>query len=410
MTAAEGSQAGRRAREKTQVLISGGGPVGSFAALALARAGIDVVLCEKRGHRAQDLRASTFHPPTLEMLDAVGVIQPILDYGLKAPVYHFRERRTGETIPFDFSELDDVTKYPFRIQCEQHVMADFVTEELHKLPNVQVLYDHGVVSFEQKADKVAIDVEAPLELRRFEADYFIAAEGGNSLTRKRLDVEFEGFTYPEKFVCLSTEVELREHFENLALVNYVADESEWLVLLRAPSAWRCLAPVLDSTPDSELLSDAFKEAFFERLIGRPDTRTLHRTVYRVHQRVATRFNFGRVFLVGDAAHLNNPLGGFGMNSGIHDAWNVQQRIQACLQHGHDPESFEQFDRQRRSVTHSFIQAQTMQNKRFLEYNKDDRHDERLREMRETCADDTLRRNYLLRQSMLQSVAEERKVA
>ena len=394
-----------RQREKTQVLIAGAGPVGTVIALALGRQGVDVVICERTASRAQDLRASTFHPPTLEIFDQLDVIDPLLDYGLKAPVYHFRERRSGETIAFDYGNLADATPYPFRVQCEQHVMAEMLANKLDQLDNVQALFNHSIVAFDQRSDHVEVHVEAPLGILNFEADYLVAADGGNSIIRKWLDVQFEGFTYPEKFLCFSTTVELRDHIPDLALVNYVADSEEWLVLLRAPSAWRVLVPVPEETPDQELLSDRFKEQVFERLIGIPATKTVHRTVYRVHQRVAEKFNFSRVFLAGDAAHLNNPLGGFGMNSGIHDAWNLHQKIAHCLSSSHDPGLFERYERQRKTVTHNFIQAQTIQNKRFLEYNAVDRHEERLREMRETANDPIALREFLMRQSMLQSIAD-----
>ncbi len=391
--------------EKTQVVVAGAGPVGTVMALALARRGLEVILCEKYAQRAQDLRASTFHPPTLEILDDLGVVAPIMDYGLKAPIYHYRERASGETIAFDFSELADATRFPFRIQCEQHVMASMVADELEALPNVQVLYGHSIAAFEQRDDGVRVHVEAPLSIRHFDADYLVAADGGNSIIRKWLGVQFEGFTYPEKFLCLSTKRELRDDFANLALVNYVSDAREWLVLLRAPSAWRVLLPVRDEVPDQELLTDTMKERVFEDLVGDPSVETMHRTVYRVHQRVAEKFNFGRVFLVGDSAHLNNPLGGFGMNSGIHDAWNLQEKIGQAIGSGHDPALFEQFDRQRRAITHSFIQAQTIQTKRFLEYSDGERHAERLKEMRETADNSEKRRAFLLRQSMIQSVRD-----
>lgn len=394
-----------QASEKTQVVVAGAGPVGTVMALSLARRGVQVVLCEKHPHRAQDLRASTFHPPTLEILDDLDVVDPIIDYGLKAPIYHYRERQTGETIAFDFAELAGDTRFPFRIQCEQHVMAGMVASELESLPNVEVLYNHAVVAFEQSENGVSVHVESPLTMRHFEADYLVAADGGNSIIRKWLDVEFDGFTYPEKFLCLSTERELRDDFTNLASVNYVSDAREWLVLLRAPSAWRVLLPVRDEVPDAELLTDTFKERVFTDLVGDPDVETVHRTVYRVHQRVAESFNFGRIFLVGDAAHLNNPLGGFGMNSGIHDAWNLHGKICESLEHGHEPALFEKFDRQRRAVTHSFIQAQTIQTKRFLEYSGEERHEERLNEMRGIAADDTKRREFILRQSMIQSLRD-----
>ena len=115
---------------ETDVIVAGAGPVGTVAALNLVRRGLSVVLLEAGPDCAHDLRASTFHAPTLEMLDELGVAGKILEEGLRAPVYHYRERRTGEYLAFDMSEIADVTRLPFRIQCEQHVMARHVASVL----------------------------------------------------------------------------------------------------------------------------------------------------------------------------------------------------------------------------------------------------------------------------------------
>ena len=390
---------------RTDVLVVGAGPVGTVAAAALAQRGIDVILCEARSETAADLRASTFHAPTLEMLDTLGVADAMIDYGLKAPVYHFRERRTGETIAFDMSELADITAFPFRLQCEQHIMAGMVADRLRAQPNVEIETQYRAVSFEQDDEGVTVSFETPYTIDQIRARYVVAADGGNSILRKWLGAEFTGFTYPEKFLCLSTPVDLAAHIDGLAPVNYVADPDEWLVLLRTPRLWRVLVPADESADDTELLSDAMRDAVFGRLIGAVPAPTEHRTIYRVHQRVVDRFDHGRMFLVGDAAHLNNPLGGFGMNSGIHDVWALADVIETALNDGYDPEPFALWDRQRRGVTHAFIQSQTMQNKVLLEHGAPEAHARRLDEMRATAADPDARRAYLMRQSMFASLRD-----
>ncbi len=393
-----------------EVIVVGAGPVGTFAALALANQGIDVVLCEAGSTCAQDLRASTFHPPTLEMLDKLDVASDIIKLGLKAPKYHFRERQSGEFVEFDLSELEGEMPFPFRVQCEQHVMAGELASRLESHPNAEVLYQHRANSFSQDDLGVTVSFETPYAIEQIRARYVIAADGGNSIIRKWLGVEFEGFTYPEKFLCLSTEVELKDHFENLVYVNYVADPKEWLVLLRVPSVWRILLPASENDADEELLSDANRDKVFQRLIGESGVETKHRTIYRVHQRVAKRFDHGRVFLVGDSAHLNNPLGGFGMNSGIHDAWNLQEKIASCLKSGHDAKAFEIFDKQRRTVTHNFIQAQTIHNKELLEHGAAEGHARRFAKMKATRDDDQLRREFLRRQCMVSSLEDAAAIA
>lgn len=385
------------------VLVIGAGPVGAVAAYVLAEKGVNVVLCEAAGGCEEDMRASTFHPPTLEILDEIGVAEELIEYGLISPKYHFRKRRTGEFVEFDLSDIANCTKFPFRLQCEQHVMVRRLVERLESHPNATVLFNHRAVWFSQSENGVAAFFETPFSIDQVKARYLLGADGGNSIIRKWLGADFDGFTYPEKFLTLSTTKELSAHIDNLVHVNYVVDPEEWLVLLRAPSAWRILLPADEAVEDAALLSDETRDAIFSKLIGETGVPTSHRTVYRVHQRVVNRFNHGRVFLAGDSAHLNNPIGGFGMNSGIHDAWNLHKKLLHCLAKGHDDALFDLYDRQRRSVTNAFIQAQAMQNKDLLERGAKDSQEKRFVHMQAIQADPAKRREFLLRQSMIESV-------
>jgi len=392
-------------RDRVQVVIAGAGPVGCVAATYLAQHGIDVLIAEAGGDSAQDLRASTFHPPSLEMLDSLGVADRLIEMGLKAPVYHWRDRRSGEVLEFDQAEIADVTRYPFRIQCEQYHLAKMLSQRLEQEPSVEILFDHRVVHVEQDAAGVAVTLEHMTGLRTIKADFLIGADGANSIVRKWLGIEFDGFTYPEKFLCLSTARPIEQDIPNLAYVNYVSDPDEWLVLLRVPTLWRVLVPA-DEGEHDYLLSDAKKNAVFQGLVGEGEAvETRHRTIYRVHQRVAQRFRVGRAMLIGDAAHLNNPLGGFGMNSGIHDAFNLCEKLVAILKDGASHDLLDLYDRQRRTVTHQFTQQQTIENMALMRGGQGEAHQRRLEAMRMLANDPDKRRAYLLRQAMFTSLAD-----
>jgi 3-(3-hydroxy-phenyl)propionate hydroxylase len=376
-------------------------------ATLLAQQGISVILLEAGQDCAQDLRASTFHPPTLEMLDDIGITQMLLETGLKAPVYQWRDRASGEVIEFDLSELHDVTRYPFRIQCEQYHLSRALASGLDNQSNADVRFGNRLLSFVQDERGVDLAVETMMGIERIRADFLIGADGANSIVRKWLGTQFDGFTYPERFLTLSTETDLCQFFPNLSLVNYVSDPQEWLVLLKVPSVWRVLVPVNGAVDEAELTSEVNKTAIFERLMGDgASVVTHHRTLYRVHQRVAQSFREGRVMLVGDAAHLNNPLGGFGMNSGIHDAFNLFEKLLPVLkgQAAIEP-NLALYDRQRREVTHSFTQAQTKQNMAFISGGRGSAHDARRREFLAIKQDDERRRAYLMRQAMFQSLED-----
>ncbi len=388
------------------VVISGAGPVGTVAAYALAKAGLKVLIAEAGATCAEDLRASTFHPPTLEMLDELGIYEELKPLGLEAPVYQYRVRDTGDILSFDLSELGDITPFPFRLQAEQYKLSRLLIGRLEQMAGADVRFEHRVVHFNQDADGVTVAFETPTDIVRVRSKFLIAADGANSIVRKWLSVRFDGFTYPEKFLCLSTEYPIEQHFENLALVNYVADPSEWLVLLRVPSLWRVLLPAPESESDVDLKSDAKKERVFADLVGDPSVKTAHRTIYRVHQRVAERYDHGRVLLAGDSAHLNNPLGGLGMNSGIHDAVNLCKRlIRIVLDTADAPSELAQYDRQRRTVMHDFVQAQTVANKRMLEQVGVAARNAHYQSMRAVIDDPVARRGYLMKQAMFTSIAD-----
>jgi len=397
---------------RTRVLVVGAGPVGVTAAYRLAQAGVDTILLEANTDCPEDMRASTFHPPSLEMMAELGVLEELEAAGLRAPVYQYRNRKTGNRVELDLAEIGDATPYPYRLQCEQFKLSRLLSARIDAHPHGRSLFQRRILGIEQDADGVTVSVESPLAIEQYRADYVIAADGANSTIRKWLDIEFEGFTYPERFLTLSTDYPIEDHIEGLAHVNYVADSAEWCVLLRVPSLWRILVPARDGEDDAMLLSDAKKDRVFAGLLGddRPIT-TYHRTLYRVHQRVAHDFRKGRVILAGDAAHLNNPLGGFGMNSGIHDAWNITAKLREILLEGAEAEPLlDRYERQRRTITRQFVQSQTIKNKEMLEAEQRDGKSAQERKLERLATDADARRDYMLRQAMITSLREEAAIA
>lgn len=395
----------------TDVLIVGAGPVGLVAAARLRQMGISVRVVEAGMGPAEDLRASTMHPATLEMLEDLDILDELMEQGLKAPEYQYRVRSTNEIFSFDLTDIADIARHPYRLQCEQYKLTGALRTRLDADDGCDLRFGRRALGFEQDANGVRLYVETAIEIEAFEAKYMIACDGGSSIIRKWIGTEFDGFTYPEKFLAMSTLEPLENYFPNLSYVNYISDPKEWLVILRAPSAWRVLVPANEATPDSELTSDASKIDLFKRLIGKSDTETIHRTVYRVHQRVAKSYYEGRVILAGDAAHLNNPLGGLGMNSGIHDAWNLVPRLARVLKDGADYEAeVAQYERQRRFTMQSFIQSQTIQNKEMMEATADDAQAAHQAKMRAINADKEERRAFMVRQSMIESLKTEAEIA
>jgi 3-(3-hydroxy-phenyl)propionate hydroxylase len=388
------------------VLVVGGGPAGIVAGVALDQAGIDVLVLEAGAAPASDLRASTLHPPTLDYLATLGLAQELYPIGLKSPLYRSFNRQTGSCIEFDLGEIADVSAHPYRLQCEQWKLTAAGVARLAG----RMRFSHKVVSATQDDDGVLVEATGPDGPSTYRARYVIACDGANSVIRKALGVEFDGFTYEEKFLCLSTLAPIEQRLPEVCNVNYMSDPTEWLVLLRAPSAWRVLVPAPLSVPDAELLAEPKKNEVFKRLLRTDEpVETLHRTIYRVHQRVAKNYRVGRIILTGDAAHLNNPLGGFGMNSAIHDVRNLVDKLTRIMQGGQSEALLDLYERQRRTVMSEFIQTQSMRNKRAMEMSAEETTLNHEAELAATAADPVRRRDYLLRQSMYLSVAREREI-
>ncbi len=391
---------------KVEVLVVGAGPVGTIAAARLASMGIDVMICEAQSTCAHDLRASTFHAATIEMLQEIGAAEPLIDKGLKAPVYHMRDRRTGHTLAFDLAELADRTDFPYRLQCEQFYMADMLAQRLVADPAVEMRFNARLIDARETADAViAVIEDADGQRSEVETKFLVGADGAHSVVRGLMNVGFEGFTYEEKFLSISTAFPIEDVVPNLAHVNYISDPDEWLVLLRVPRFWRVLVPADGQESNEALLSDEKSAQVFARIVGDQPVDVEYRQIYRVHQRVAETFIKGRMSIIGDAAHLNNPLGGFGMNSGIHDAWNLTERLWSILRKDGDGALLGLFDRQRRTVTKSFIQAQTIENMALMEQGPGEATKRRRERMEAIHADHGLRRKYLLRQAMFESLEE-----
>lgn len=349
------------------VIVAGGGPVGAIAALLLAQQDVPVVLLEAEAGVVLDYRASTFHPPTLDLLAPSGATDALLQRGLKAPLMQIRDRRDGLIAEFDYGLLANDTAYPFRLQCEQFKLVDWAYGALAAFPHVQRRFQARVVDLRQTANDISVDIESPRGRETITGRYLVAADGGRSTVRKLLDIDFPGYTHPEHFLVAGTRFDFKANMPGICSVNYTADPVEWYFLLEIPDMWRIVLPVPAGIDATDARSDEYMQAALANIFPRPDPyEIVVRAIYRVSQRVAERYRVGRAFLAGDAAHINNPLGGVGLNGGLHDAIDLAARLARVMHGTGSDETLEGYERRRRPEAIESINAMTERNKKILE--------------------------------------------
>src|SRR5256714_2272163 len=384
--------------EVRNIVVVGAGPVGTVAALACARFGHKVTLLEAEAKVDDNPRASTTQPPTLEILAELGLIDEYIAKGLVARTFQFWDRATLKLIAeFDFDRLRDVTAYPYVVQTEQHKLALMGIERLRAM-GATIQMSTRVNGVTQDANGVTVQTESGA----VHADYVIGCDGGRSTVRKSLGIEFEGFTWPERFLVITTAFDFAAAL-GCCFRNYMADPDEWTNLFKVAGddlkgRWRAVFNTRQDESDEEALSDAAVRARLGRIYVPEAKRDyLHLNLYNVHQRVAKQFRKGRVFLCGDAAHVNNPIGGLGLNSGIHEAWDLAQLLS---QPGADLDAYE---RRRRPLNIEYVQEQTIANKRRLEERDPAKREERFAELAHMADDPAKHKAFLRRASLLESV-------
>jgi 3-(3-hydroxy-phenyl)propionate hydroxylase len=391
-----------------RILIAGGGPVGLLCAWLLGRRGIAVALFDDNDSPQADPRAATTHPAALELLADDGLADDMARVGLVAPVFQFWDRPSGELVAeFDHAALKDDTRFPYVVQCEQFKTARLILERLRKLPNVEVLFGATVVGVDQNDDAVTVSVRDARGTARHSGAYLIGADGGRSAVRKECDIDFEGFTWPERFIVLTTPYDF-EAERGLCYRSYFADVGAWCNCFKVsadgpPGLWRTVYPVDPVESDDDVMSDEAVQARMQAFFPvRAPYQIVHRNLYVTHQRVAASFRKGRVLLAGDAAHVNNPIGGMGLNGGIQDAANLSDKLTQVLLAGASGRLLDLYDRQRRAVAVEFVQEQSIANKKRLEAREPDARKRNLDELRAIAADPERARQFLLRTSMIAS--------
>jgi 3-(3-hydroxy-phenyl)propionate hydroxylase len=391
-----------------RILIAGGGPVGVVTALALGQRGFPVTVLEADAEVNTAPRAATTHPATLELLAGLGLVEEVVRQGLTARTFQFRDRPSGALIAeFDHERLRRDTPYPFVVQCEQHKLARLAIARLGAMPEAQVHFSARVAEVDARAGRVEVSVETGGRRKKLRGAFLVGADGGRSTVRKAAGIRFEGYTFPERFIVLTTRFDF-EAERGYCYRNYFSDPDEWANLFKVAGddgkgLWRVVFPTRSEESDAEALGDGGVQQRLQRFFPKPAPYdVVHRNLYKAHQRVAATFRKGRVLLAGDAAHVNNPIGGLGLNCGIHDGVELAARLASFCGGGGEDE-LDLYDRRRRPLNIEFVQAQTINNKKRLEEKDPAVRAANFDQLRATAADPERHRQFLLRTSLIESV-------
>jgi 2-polyprenyl-6-methoxyphenol hydroxylase-like FAD-dependent oxidoreductase len=391
--------------DRGHIIVAGAGPVCAVAALAAAQRGFRVTLVERNAEIDHAPRAATFHPSTLELIDEIGVIDEFVSVGLVCRYFDFWDKTTETLVArMDHDNLRDDTPFPYVVQTEQHKLVRIVLDRLEKLSDVDVRLGWSINSIAQDADTVSISSGDETEV--FTGDWLFGCDGGRSTVRKSLGIEFDGYTWPERFAVLTTSYGFGAEM-GCATRSYFADPDQWVNLFKVAGddlrgRWRVVFAARPDQTDEEALGDEHAARVMTAIHpSREPRELLHRNIYIVHQRVAASFRSGRVFLAGDAAHVNNPIGGLGLNCGVHDALELVRTL--------DTDSLDRYERRRRTINIEFVQQQTVDNKKRLEENDPLVRKQRLDRLTEISADPRLQREFLRRTSLLDSVVRSSEI-
>ncbi len=399
-----------------RVIVIGAGPVGLCLSLALAQEGVPVTLIEALGEDnflEQVPRAGTNHPATLEMYDRIGLYRRLEPRGIIAPVFHYWDRAANQLIAaFDHIHLKDDTRFPYVLQCERIKIVEEALKMAKAHPDIDLRLSTSFTGFAQNGSGVVAHVvNAAGDTESIAGVYLVSAEGARSIVRKDLNIEFEGFTYSDLTLNIEVAYDFRRH--GYAERNYISDPVEWSNLFHwkgPPDRWRVHFPVAAGKDEEAVCRPEVLQARLQRFLptGR-EFDIVATNLYSVHQRVAKKFRVGRAILAGDAAHVNSPIGAMGMNSGVHDAFNLAHTLVEILRGKQGEEILDRYERQRRHVAIQHTQAQTMRNKRLLAERDPAVRKRNQDELRRIAEDPARARAFLLRASLIESLREAEQI-
>ncbi|MFJ6662270.1 FAD-dependent monooxygenase [Streptomyces sp. NPDC091377] len=329
--------------------VIGAGPIGLITALGLVHYGVPVVVFEEDHELSLDTKAGTVLTRTLEVLHRYGALDEVLSASLRVDEIGELDRATNApTLSVRTGDLTEDTRFPFVINIPQHHLEPVLRTTLEKNAPGVLHMGHRLVSFTQHEDHVELMLETATGERRVRVRHVLACDGGRSQVRENLGITVEGRTLEERYMLVDLKVDLDvDDPRDYPYLAYFGDPEEWMILVRQPHCWRFLYPLAAGRPEPDRDELAAKA---RRFIGDIESlEILGTNIYTVHHRVADRWHDGRIFLMGDAAHLITPMWALGLNTGVLDASNLPWRLAWVLRGWADDSLLEAYEKEQAPV-------------------------------------------------------------
>jgi 3-(3-hydroxy-phenyl)propionate hydroxylase len=331
------------------IIVVGGGPVGLATALGLGFYGLRFQLFEEDAALSSDTKAGTILTRTIEAFRRYGVADQVLAKALRIDEIGDVERATNTARPsVNIDLLADETRYPFVINLPQHHLEPILHRKLDERYPGSVHLGKKMKRFRQTSEGVVVTFDGPDGETEVEGSYLLACDGGRSTIRSQLGIAVEGESLDALTILVDVKVDLDvQNPRDYPYLAYFADPSEWMILVRQPHCWRFLFPLPADRP--EPTREEFREKILRFIGPVSDLEIINTIVYRIHHRIATEWRDGRVFLMGDAAHLITPMWALGLNTGVLDAVSLPWRLAWVARGWADPSLLDGYAREQRPV-------------------------------------------------------------
>ncbi|KAJ5201252.1 FAD/NAD(P)-binding domain-containing protein [Penicillium cf. viridicatum] len=370
-------------KDQPPVVVIGAGPVGCFIAYRLGKAGIPVRIFEKEPAVPYSPRAVGYYGATQVAFKDSGLYDLVRAEGFMTAGLCWRTppidddqggKRLGDMIAAQplCDPGDPLKACPSGLlNLRQSELTKLVLQEALKTDFVTVQFNSELSGIKETENGVTVDFENK-ELSPVTGCYLVGADGGRSKTRKLTGTPCLGHTWPERLI--STDVVLWNYVDPLFHTCYIIGTKNYTIMtpladpvIGKKSLWRCTiaVPPEDQRPDEELLQEAVIRQFYEQVVSGPRPLAAEITakaVYRIHQRLVPTMRKGRCVLAGDAAHMNNPYGAMGLNTGLLDGDALAESLIMILNEGRSDKILTSYSDARRKVFQYFVDPTTTANK------------------------------------------------